>query len=47
MDDRSFMAWIYRWLIWGTRKARRDQTGVKPTVPMDEKALKILRPAQF
>lgn len=42
MDDRSFMAYIYRFLVWGSRNVR-IQTPDADREPVDNEKVEALR----
>lgn len=43
MEDRSFMAQIYRWLVWGSRNVRVHERQAARGTTADEKKAKALR----
>lgn len=46
MNDCSFMAQIYRWLVWGSRNVRTQARETDRGTGEDEKKVKMLRPAE-
>jgi len=45
MDDCSFMALIYRWLVWGSRNVQVQGQEADRSTDEDEKKFKMRRPA--